>query len=433
MKYGFKIIDKIRKTSIVNKFNEVSEYQNYERILLAEEQKRRLSNLLLYQRGRNKFYAPLLGVFSEKQILNEPLEILSYLPVTDKNFLNEHYNEIFTRDNEKAIQRKQTGGSTGTPFRFYINAESISYIWSFVYLFWKKYADYNIGDPYCSVAGTSFYSPKRKLFYYFYHLLQNNYVIKGDIISADMDFDYKKISNAKLLFGYPSSINMLLDYYPDLFSGSKNLKAIFTTSELLLPQVRENIERKTGKKIFDMYGANDGGIVSSECHLHNGYHYSMLNCYPESIKSEALDGQHELVLTNLYNYDFPFIRYKVGDIGVIDKSPCPCGNPFDRITGLKGRTRDLVYFKNKKVFHGSIINSLLLKYPEIKLYKLIQQEDFSVDLKILVQPENRFNAVAEKLHREISSLFNELLFRIDKLSELESTDKKFKIIESRVT
>jgi phenylacetate-CoA ligase len=415
---------------ILEKYNEIKYFENLSRDEIASEQKRRLAKFLIYVRKNNPFYSKLLEIFSEEEITNEPEMILSALPVSDKNFLNENYNDIFVPDTGKSIQLKRTGGSTGTPFKFYINKESISNTWAFVYRFWNKYADYNFGDPYSTVAGTSLHSHEKKFLEFFYYFLQNNYMVKGDIITEEMNFDYKKLKKAKLVYGYPSSINLLLEYYPDLFKNSKNLRAVFTTSELLIPQVRKNIEDITGRKIFDMYGANDGGIVSSECHIHSGYHYNMLSCYPESIEYH---GQHELVLTNFYNFNFPFIRYRVGDLGRITKEPCPCGCSFDRIIDLKGRTRDLIHLKDNKVFHGSLLNSLLFKYPDVKLYKVIQQKDYSIDLKLMVQPEEKFTPVSGKIMSEIENLFGGLTIRIKKLEEIESSDRKFRIIESYVS
>jgi phenylacetate-CoA ligase len=429
MNIKFSLIESFRKTTILQKYNEIQHYETLNREQIADEQKRRLAVLLLYVKKNNPFYGKLLKIFSDSEIQNEPVIILQTLPLADKEFLNANYNEIFVQDTGKSIQQKQTGGSTGTPFKYFINKDSISHTWAFVYRFWNKYAGYNFGDPYTTVAGNSLHSHGKKLFEFFYYFLQSNYLVKGDIISGDMQFDYNRLNKSMLVYGYPSSINLLLKYYPGLFADSHDLKAIFTTSELLIPQVRDSIEKASGKKVFDMYGANDGGIVSSECHCHNGYHYNMLSCYPESIDFQ---GQHELVLTNFFNFNFPFIRYRVGDLGRIVTEPCSCGNPFDRITDLKGRTRDLIYLKNNKVFHGSLLNSLMFRYPEIKLYKVVQRKDYSIELKIMVKPEDQFPEIAEKIMLPVSDLMDELSIKIEKLEETESSDKKFKIIESFV-
>lgn len=50
----------------------------------------------------------------------------------------------------------------------------------------------------------------------------------------------------------------------------------------------------------------------------------------------------EILLTNLSSLNFPFIRYRVGDIGSVDNTACTCGLNWPRITNLRGRTRDLI-------------------------------------------------------------------------------------------
>ena len=41
------------------------------------------------------------------------------------------------------------------------------------------------------------------------------------------------------------------------------------------------------------------------------------------------DGQPgEIVVTHLATSDYPFIRYRTGDIAVRDPAPCPCGRGY---------------------------------------------------------------------------------------------------------
>ena len=53
------------------------------------------------------------------------------------------------------------------------------------------------------------------------------------------------------------------------------------------------------------------------------------------------------VLTNLYNYVMPLIRYRMDDILLINRNPVNRTLPFEVIEGIKGRTEDFLEFNVK--------------------------------------------------------------------------------------
>ena len=48
-----------------------------------------------------------------------------------------------------------------------------------------------------------------------------------------------------------------------------------------------------------------------------------------------------ILLTDLWNYAMPMIRYELGDVGTMTFEPCKCGSELPRITALEGRTTDV--------------------------------------------------------------------------------------------
>ena len=301
--------------------------------------------------------------------------VTNNLPVTDKQMINKHFEEIHTPVKGRPDQKKKTGGSTGSPFYYYVDKEHLSWFWGHIYFFWNRFSGYNPGDPFVTIAGNSLRTANRRLSENIYHKLQNNYFIKGDVIGEKLELSESKIRKAVLLYGYPSSIQNMLTIRPDLPDLFKNLKAIYTTSEQLTPQTRKTIEAAFNKPVFDMYGANDGGVLTCECGEHNGYHINTLNCHVENMKNEH--GMCEILLTNLSSQSFPFIRYRVGDLGKVENEPCKCGLSWPRIVDLKGRTRDLIRLKSGGVIHGSYFNNIFYRFTQIDGYRIVQQKDYS--------------------------------------------------------
>lgn len=428
-KAGIKLIDIIRGTKILPCYHELQKLLKQHGKLI-DLQKENLIGLMEYLQRANKHYGPLLESFTDNDIKNAPFAVLNRLPVIDKTFINKHYNSFYTPDPKRPSQKKKTGGSTGAPFYYYVDKEHLSWFWAHIYLFWNLYGGYKPGDPFVTIAGNSLRAANRQASESVYHLLQNNYFIKGDVIDPEMKISSVRLKKAVILYGYPSSILNIIRLKPEIPDMFKNLKAIFTTSEQLTPQLRKSIETAFGKPVYDMYGANDGGILTCECPEHNGYHINMLNCYAENFKNEF--GMDEILLTNLSSYTFPFVRYRVGDLGVISQAPCKCGLSWPKVTELKGRSRDLIKLPAGNVVHGSYFNNIFYRYPVIDGYRIIQHKDYSLEILIHLADDNVFDNVSSEIAIFINKTWPELKVIISRLSELNPTNAKFKLIESHV-
>ena len=430
MKLGIRIIDLYRGTDILGKYRQLKKLASDDK---AHEKLRNdhMIRFLGTIKSANQYYSRLLQSVSDQEINHSPFEVLSRLPYADKHFINQHFQEIFTPIENRGYQKKKTGGSTGEPFYYYVDKEHLSWMWAHNYLFWNRCSGYEPGDPFVTIAGNSLRTVNRQLSEGFYHKLQNNYFITGDVISEELKINRRRLSGAVLIYGYPSSIENLLNTMPGLPAQFKKLRAIFTTSEQLLPKVRERIEKAFGRPVFDIYGANDGGILGCECPEKNGFHYNSLNCYVETMIND--DGLSELVLTNLSSYNFPFVRYRVGDIGSTTNAPCSCGLSWPRITDLKGRARDLIRTRDGKSVHGSFFNQVFFRFQEVDGYRILQHPDYSVEVFVHTRHDDVFMDVSQQVVEAIRQELPQLTVSVSRMETRNPTNNKFKLIESHVS
>lgn len=427
MRAGIRMIDLVRGTDILKKYDELVALGN-QGSLSGISVDKRIADLLIALKEHNTFYKPLLKKYSSVQISDNPLEVLNSMPIMDKQVINDNYRDIFTPIEGRKTQKKKTGGSTGNPFYYYVDKEHLSWFWAYIYFFWNRYSGYNPGDPFITIAGNSLRTNNRRIAEKGYHKLQQNYFIKGDIIDAEIVINYSKSNKAVLLYGYPSSIMNLLKVKPELVNHVRKLRAIFTTSEQLTPNTRKFIENALHVPVFDMYGANDGGILTCECPQHDGYHINIHNCFVETFQNEF--GMSELLLTNLNSFSFPLVRYRVGDLGKTVGKSCSCGLNWPKITELKGRTRDLIKLPDGKSVHGSFFNNVLYKYPIIDGYRIVQQKDLSLILFLHLQDPDKYEEISKKIVDEIHVSFNSLIVITEFMSHMNPTNDKFKLIES---
>ena len=429
MKTGIKLIDTIRGTSIYSYYGELKKLVN-DNQETGIRHNQNLIALLKILKEKNNFYRPLLERFADDEIESYPMIVLNNLPVSDKQIINQNFDKVYTPVEGRDHQKKKTGGSTGAPFYYYVDKEHLSWFWAHIYFFWNRYSGYNPGDAFVTIAGNSLRTANRQITESVYHKLQNNYFIKGDVIGQELKLTESKIKKAVLLYGYPSSILNILKIKPELPKLFKNLNAIFTTSEQLTPQSRKAIEEAFGKPVYDMYGANDGGILTCECEEHNGYHINTLNCQVENMKNEH--GMCEIMLTNLSSYSFPFVKYRVGDLGKVENEPCKCGLPWPRIVELKGRTRDLIKLPSGGAIHGVYFNNIFYRFVQIDGYRIVQLKDYSIEIHLHLKDDNLFESTSAEIIAFIKASMPELKITVVKMPEFNPTNAKFKLIESYV-
>jgi phenylacetate-CoA ligase len=160
--------------------------------------------------------------------------------------------------------------------------------------------------------------------------------------------------------------------------------AIFTTAEKLLPGQRKVIEEVFKTKVFDTYGVNDGGISAYECDRHEGLHISTERAILEVVDEEGkqiIGKEGRILATSLYNYAFPFIRYEVGDIGIIQQTRCSCGRQTLLLKEVKGRTTDFLYLNG--IVIGSPVLTLLMREFDVEQYQIVQKKENVVVFNIV--------------------------------------------------
>jgi len=124
------------------------------------------------------------------------------------------------------------------------------------------------------------------------------------------------------------------------------------------------------------YGGRDAGFIAHACPEGN------MHITAEDILVEIVDpggkvlpaGESgEIVITHMATGDFPFIRYRTGDVGVLDDRHCACGRGLPVLREIQGRTTDFVVAMDGTVMHGLALIYILRDIPGVKSFKIIQE------------------------------------------------------------
>lgn len=134
--------------------------------------------------------------------------------------------------------------------------------------------------------------------------------------------------------------------------------------------MRTKLQDSLGIRVYDIYGTSElSGPMFTECTEQNGIHIWGDLAYPEIIDPETGESlpageKGELVMTVLKKEALPMIRYRVGDVTVLNDEPCACGRTSPRIMRIQGRVDDMLIVRGINVFPSQVEHALM-EIPEV--------------------------------------------------------------------
>ncbi|WP_438964951.1 phenylacetate--CoA ligase family protein [Flavobacterium sp.] len=318
-------------------------YENY-----VIEKRKEIVNFHLQN---NAFYQNLVG--------KNEIENWNELPVLTKKDLQQTLkNRISKGFSEKNIFVNKTSGSSGNPFVFAKDKECHALTWaSIIYRFGWYAIDFNssyqarfYGIPLDFIG-----NKKERLKDY----LGNRYRFPIFDLSDKIFDDILEHFNAKnfsYINGYTSSIVLFGKYLRErklvLKDICPSLKVCFVTSEMLFDEDKKLLEDYFGIPIINEYGASELDLIAFE-NLDSEWQINAETLFVEILDENNQPVVHgkegKIVVTSLYNKAHPFIRYEIGDVGILDEK-----STFKKpiLKKLIGRTNDVAILPSGKKAPG---------------------------------------------------------------------------------
>ena len=164
--------------------------------------------------------------------------------------------------------------------------------------------------------------------------------------------------------------------------------SIVVGAEKLHDFQREVIEEVFGAPIFETYGSREFMLIGAECEHHSGLHLSMENLLVEILNDDGSPTPHgeegNVVVTDLFNYGMPFIRYVNGDRAVAGFDMCPCGRGLPLLKKVVGRQLDTLETPDGRKIPGEFFPHLIKEFPAIRRFQIVQEKLESITLKLVV-------------------------------------------------
>lgn len=362
---------------------------------LEELQNKKLRALIRHAYENVPYYHNLFRKLNLKPEDIKTKEDLKKLPILTKDEIRKNFIELLAKNFEKwKPLQNATSGTTGEPLKYYITIDSASIRWASGFRAWG-WAGYKLGDKRATLAGASLVPSnipfKKRLRY----LFERNLPLSAFNLTEEAMAQYaQKLRHFKPKFirGYPTALSIFAKYLDENNIYDLRPQAIFTTAETLFPHQRKIIENAFGCEVFDGYGCVDGNANAMECNEHI-YHIASEQVVMEFVKKGERVYHNELgevVVTDLYNYAMPFIRYAPGDVAIPSDEQCPCGRGLPLIKSIEGRTWDLIITRSGRIIYPILIPYMFYPNPNnpkeikgIKQYQVVQETKEKLLIKIV--------------------------------------------------
>jgi phenylacetate-CoA ligase len=301
------------------------------------------------------------------------LDDLHKVPITSKEDLRELALEDITSRNAdlKECYVRQTSGTSGIPLSITWD-KSARAIHFLAYLRWMMACGIRASNRINQIYETTWLSGN--------HLIQKLGMYRTKTIShlqsLNEQIDVMKEFRPDALIGFPSGTRLLAEEIRDRDITGVSPGLVFTGGEMLDEHSRRLNKEVFGAETYDHYGCNEAGDISCECEKREGYHnLSDLLLVNVVRDNEAVSPGEtgEIVITNLFNYAGPVIRYNLGDIGHMLEDPCSCGKCFPLMKIDEARRGEVVALPDGKRVPFLVFNALLNEIDGVKQYRVIQE------------------------------------------------------------
>ena len=339
----------------------------------------RLRALLMHAQAHVPYYRELFGrIGFNPGALRDPGD-LARLPFLTKAEIRAHPEKL-KADNAVGLARFNTGGSSGEPLIFFIGRERVSHD---VAAKWRatRWWGVDIGDPEIVVWGSPIeLGAQDRVKQLRDKLLRTKLLPAFEMSAQKLDGFINEIRamRPKMLFGYPSALAHIARHADEhgIAMNDLGIKVAFVTSEALYDHQRSQIEKTFGCTVANGYGGRDAGFIAHQCPA-GGMHLTAEDIVVEIVDPQGRVLPHgesgEIVVTHLATGDFPFIRYRTGDVGVLDDQPCVCGRGLPLLKAIEGRSTDFVVAQDGTVMHGLALVYVIRDLPGVRQFKIVQE------------------------------------------------------------
>ncbi|WP_142786015.1 CoF synthetase [Changchengzhania lutea] len=415
--FSFWSMDYLRGSKIKKSLNNIDYHIEHYHTKKAQVQRSiNLNNLLNHATQTTDFYKEFGGFKS-----------LTDFPIIDKNSLQKYPDDfksnVFKNKKTKIVS---TSGSTGAAlFVEHDKGKIIRNTADTIYFSQK--AGFKIGYRLLYLRHWNPYYKKGKLQTWFQNILPVEVLNMQDAKLLKLIKYLKTDCSTKGFIGYASGFEQLCQFLDEkkMLPLQVNVKSIIAMSEHLNYYTKAKMGYYFSAPVVSRYSNMENGILAQQ----NIGESTNFEINWASYFIEVLDFKNDnhvvagqpgrIVITDLFNYCTPIIRYDTGDIGLLDATSSP-----PAFKSIEGRKTDVIY--NTR---GEMVSSFIMinanKFHGIKQCQLVQTAIKTYLLKLNTKDTfHEENQVLTEFKKYLGSDANLSIQYVDEIPLLASGKRK---------
>lgn len=361
-----------------------------------------LKRLILHCYDRVPYYHRVLD---EIDIINDgdvDLSKFSEIPILTKEILRNNHKDLISSDYQtRRWYYSSSGGSTGEPVQF---------IQDDTYDRWGRAANWYYHNNFLGIDRIKckeirLWGNVRDIFQgglgvrgKIQNLLMNTIILNSFRMDETSLEKYVEIINAEkpaYIRGYAGSLFELCNYIEKQQLSIHQPMIVASAAETLNSNMRGRIEKTFGIKLYDFYGSRETDNIAGECKeglLHIFTFRNYVEVLDDNNRPITEGKEGRIIVTALHNYSMPFIRYEIGDLGVLGPKTCNCGSILPTLSKVTGRITDHFYLKNGTSIPAEFFIHLIgvvCYSEEIRQFQVIQEKYDQIRIRIVSKNDNR--------------------------------------------
>jgi len=365
---------------------------------LRRMQRDGLQKLLRHAACNVPYYRERYRRFVEDEAVVGSISEFQQLPMLSKDDLRRHQRDLMADGVDPAsLYVSHSGGSTGQPVEFRYDKDSLAWRTAG---WWRadSMAGWSLGAKTMMFslgvgAGRQRQRGLEWLKERIHWKLKRWHIITCSTFTRKDLQRYAKAMHRyrpDVLFGYPDALAVFARFIEEDGTEVPPLRGIILGGEKVFESQKEVIAKAFQCPVHERYGSQEVCNIAMECEAHDGMHINAENVYVEVVDDAGRPvppGEvGEVLVTTLTNFAMPLIRYRLGDMAMLDDTPCPCGRGLPKIREVVGRTVDVIVTPDGRYCSGVIFPHVMKEFPEVLEFQVYQPEVETVIVRVVPSP-----------------------------------------------
>jgi phenylacetate-CoA ligase len=189
------------------------------------------------------------------------------------------------------------------------------------------------------------------------------------------------------------------------------IEGVSTLGETVDHELRDLVAQQWGSRVSDAYSAEEVGCMAIECPEGGGYHAQAETAIVEVLDAAGAPCRPgevgEVVVTPLFNYAMPLLRYAIGDYAEAG-GPCRCGRGLPLIRRIVGRQRNMLVLADGRSYWPTFGTRALARVAPILQQQFHQSAHDRLEVRLVVGEalnEAQESAIKERIQKALPAPF----------------------------